>query len=119
MENDIYYCAKCRSYVTEEDKSCPVCGTQFSDLVLMDSSDFTEIMSFSNDFEAEIVKAKLSEAGIESVIFRDTIGELYPSLNNSLGIKLFVHQNDAAKAKELLDSESGLEDDITDDDSGN
>jgi hypothetical protein len=115
MKEEIFYCAKCRAYVSEEDASCPVCGTLFSDLISIDKADLTEVVSFSNEFEAEIVKAKLSEAGIESVIFHESAGGLYPSLNNAFGIKIFVNLKDADRAKILVEENTGLQDDIEED----
>ncbi|MCU0373417.1 MAG: DUF2007 domain-containing protein [Ignavibacteria bacterium] len=112
MEDEIYYCKKCRSYVSVEDTVCPVCGTLFSDLISIDRNDLTEIMTFSNEFESELIKAKLREAGIESVSFHESAGEVIPSLNNAFGIKLYVHQNDAERAIKLLEDNQNLRDDM-------
>ncbi|MCI0474285.1 MAG: DUF2007 domain-containing protein [Ignavibacteria bacterium] len=112
MKDEIFYCEKCRSYVSAEDTVCPVCGMLFSDLISIDRNDLTEIMTFSNEFESELIKAKLKEAGIESVSFHESAGEVIPSLNNAFGIKLYVHQKDAERAIKLLEENKNLQDDM-------
>lgn len=114
MNEEIYYCENCRSYVSIYDTVCTVCGILFSELIQIDRNDLTEIISFSNEFESELVKAKLKEAGIEAVSFHESAGEVIPSLNSSFGIKLYVHQKDAENAKRLLEDSQNLQDDMED-----
>jgi hypothetical protein len=116
MNDEIYYCENCRSYVSIYDTVCPVCGMLFSELISIDRNDLTEIMSFSNEFESELVKAKLKEAGIEAVSFHESAGEVIPSLNSAFGIKLYVHQKDAENAKRLVEDNQNLQDDMEEDD---
>jgi hypothetical protein len=60
------------------------------------------VATYANELDAELAKATLSAAGIESYIRIDDIGGMVPSLQESEGIKLFVHPDRLDEARALL-----------------
>jgi hypothetical protein len=68
------------------------------------------LTTLQTDFEAELVRQKLSEAGIESFIQSSDVGGMLPYLENGVGI--FVEPYDFEKATWLI---TNAKDDLTDD----
>ncbi len=64
--------------------------------------EFTELRTFGNSGEAELMKALLESAGIESFIRGDIASSVLPMINESNGIALVVRSEDAARAEEFL-----------------
>src|ERR1700728_5409784 len=63
------------------------------------------LQSFGSEFEAELAKGVLEEAGIQAVIQGDTAGRMREHLAwSGAGFKILVRENDAATAREVLAS---------------
>ncbi len=60
------------------------------------------VATYANELDAELAQATLSAAGIECFIWIDDIGGMIPSLQESIGIKLFVHSDRLEEARALL-----------------
>ncbi len=68
------------------------------------------LTSLGTDFEAELIKQKLAEAGIESFLQSSDAEGMLPYLENGVGI--FVEPYDFEKANWLI---TNAKDDLTDD----
>ena len=68
------------------------------------------LTSLATDFEAELIKQKLAEAGIESFLQSSDAEGMLPYLENGVGI--FVEPYDFEKATWLI---TNAKDDLTDD----
>ncbi len=68
------------------------------------------LTSLATDFEAEVIKQKLAEAGIESFLQSSDAEGMLPYLENGVGI--FVEPYDFEKATWLI---TNAKDDLTDD----
>ena len=81
------------------------------------------VQSFGTQFEAELAKGVLEEAGIQAIIQGDTAGRMREHLAwSGAGFKILVREDDAASARDVLASpveadESTGADSRTDDDS--
>ncbi len=67
----------------------------------MDSAELVEVAKFINGAEAELAKAMLASAGIDSLIASDNIGGMYPGANIGR-IRLLVRKIDEPDALEIL-----------------
>ncbi len=76
------------------------------------SEKMVNIAVFSSAAEAAIVRGKLAEAGIESMVSIDDAGGMIPSLQIVTGVRLFVKAEDAEQARTLLEVEFSDEEDI-------
>ena len=61
------------------------------------------IGDFPNRIDAELAQSALEAADIESLVSGDDAGGVQPGLWMS-GVRLFVREPDAARAKEILES---------------
>lgn len=61
-----------------------------------------ELKTFSSRIEAEIVRSFLKSNSIESTIYADDVGSMYPSQDFVMGVKLMVLGKDYSLAKKLL-----------------
>jgi len=75
------------------------------------SEEMVNIAVFSNAAEAAIVRGRLAEAGIESMVSMDDAGGMIPSLQLATGVRLFVQAEDAEEAQALLKAEYSDEED--------
>lgn len=67
------------------------------------SQDLICLKEVHNIFEAEIIKAKLKQAGIKVFLKKEAIRELYGLTMNGLGrIEVMVNAKDLKKAKAIL-----------------
>ena len=66
------------------------------------------VRSYVNHFEADVDKSALDAAGIESMIRSDDCGGLRPHLWLG-GVELLVREEDAAQAREILDTPAAAE----------
>ena len=67
--------------------------------------------SYENPMEADIAKARLEEAGIQSIISGENSNMVIPSFNTtSTGVRLYVEEKDVEKAKEILAEETTMQD---------
>lgn len=58
--------------------------------------------TFNNSGEAELMKALLDSAGIDSFIKNDITSSVLTMLNDSVGIKLVIRTEDLGKAEKFL-----------------
>ena len=70
----------------------------------MDKTRLVIIQTFSNEINAEIAKQKLASSGIDSFISKDDDGGMFPSLQQTLSVKLEVLDSDRTKAEKILQS---------------
>lgn len=63
------------------------------------------IRVFGSDTEAEIVKGRLESEGIIAIITKDDVGGMYPSLQQTAGVKLMVRKEDEDKARTILEGD--------------
>jgi hypothetical protein len=70
------------------------------------------LTTLNSDFEAELVKQKLAEAGIESFLQSGDSDNMLPSVDATAGIGIFVEPYDLEKALWLINN---TKDDLTDD----
>jgi Putative prokaryotic signal transducing protein len=64
------------------------------------------VESFENEIDAEIAKARLEAENIEANIVKDDAGGMFPSLQQTSGVRLLVPEDSADRAKEILGDES-------------
>jgi hypothetical protein len=70
------------------------------------------LTTLNSDFEAELIKQKLAEAGIESLIQSGDADNMFPSVDSASGVGVFVEPYDLEKATWLI---TNAKDDLTDD----
>jgi len=107
------WCPKCRAEFREGFTKCNECE---ADLIyeLPPEEKFEEppekevtlvtIATYISPEEATLVAGILKENGIEAEIFKDDGGGTRPGLVFGTGVKLVVSEEDAFRAKELLES---------------
>ncbi len=57
---------------------------------------------FENEIDAEIAKGHLESEGIEAFIMKDDGGGMFPSMQNTEGVRLSVAEADEDRAKIIL-----------------
>jgi hypothetical protein len=62
----------------------------------------TVVAEFENELEAEIAKGHLESAGIEVSLVKDEAGGMFPSLQQTEGVRLLVDEKKEGKAREIL-----------------
>ncbi len=60
------------------------------------------LCQYENQFEAEIAKGRLADAGIIAIITKDDGGGMIPSLQNADGVQLIVQFSKANEARTIL-----------------
>ena len=70
------------------------------------------LTTLNSDIEAEIIKQKLAESGIESFVQNNDSDNMLPSLDSSEGVGVYVEPYDFEKATWLI---TNSKDDLTDD----
>jgi hypothetical protein len=70
------------------------------------------LTTVSTQIDAEIIKEKLFDAGIESFMQSDDLDNMMPAMDYASGVKIFVIPDDFEKATWLI---TNSEDDLTDD----
>jgi hypothetical protein len=66
--------------------------------------------TFYNPIEANIIKAKLEDAGFSCFLSDENLATIYPLFNQAIGgVKLNVFEKDIANVEELLADEVALE----------
>ena len=75
------------------------------------SEEMVNIAVFSSAAEAAIVRGRLAEAGIESMVSIDDAGGMIPSLQLAAGVRLYVKAEDEEQAQTLLEAEYSDEED--------
>lgn len=61
------------------------------------------IRQYENEFDAEIAKGHLADAGIIAIITKDDGGGMLPSLQNAEGVQLIVQAKQADEALSILE----------------
>ena len=61
-----------------------------------------KIAEYENEFDAELMKSKLDNAGIQSVVFGEDIGAIKPYSTTQFNVELQVFEKDVEKAKQIL-----------------
>jgi hypothetical protein len=109
QNTDEYYCTECKRIVKEEDKVCPYCGADLSEVVeseekVYDDEKMNEVVVkvFLNEIEAILAKEALESEGIKCIIISDTSGGMTPAFVLTEGVKLIVNEYNYDKAVEVL-----------------
>ena len=63
------------------------------------------IRSYPNEVEAQLAQAVLDAHGIPSMLMRDDMGGMQPTLTLLAGVRLLVRHEDAVEALQILDAE--------------
>jgi len=71
-------------------------------------TEFVELGVYFSQLEAEVVKALLTENGIESRISKDDCGGMMPNLQFTEGVRLHVDRKDLDNARNLIDKDQTL-----------
>src|SRR5205823_3268749 len=79
---------------------------------LRSMKDLQLLTTLNTDFEAELVKQKLAEAGIESFVRTNDSENMLPSLDAVEGVGVYVEPYDLEKATWLI---TNAKDDLADD----
>ncbi len=70
----------------------------------MDQLQWQLLTEIQGRWEADIVKAMLDSNGIDSELFQESVGSLYPTSLDMLGrVQIFVPKKDAERAHQLLE----------------
>ena len=101
-EAEEYRCSECNAIVKLEDTVCPICGANLGEIVEENTGDIVLLKVFQNDFDAQVAKAQLDEAGIVCLISGDNEGGMAPNLSLTRGIRLLVNEYDLKNAIEIL-----------------
>ncbi len=73
-------------------------------------ADVVVVRTFANTVHAGLAASWLAAANIESMTLADDAGGAYPFLQVTRGVKVLVRSEDAARAREVLDTaEQGLD----------
>ena len=70
------------------------------------------LRTYENPMEANIAKARLEEAGIQSILSGENVTLVIPTFNsNSSGVRLSIDEKDVLRAKEILAEDITQDDD--------
>jgi hypothetical protein len=70
----------------------------------MDELKWKLLTEIQGRWEADIIKAMLASNGIDSELFQESVGSLYPTTLDMLGrVQIFVPKEDAETARQLLE----------------
>ena len=82
---------------------------------MRDDEKLVPIAEFGGEFDAELAKSTLTDAGIESVVFGEDLVTTLPHIN-AIRVELRVFENDVERAKQILAEMEPLEDGDSDED---
>lgn len=110
ISEEQYYCTECKRTVKEEDKVCPYCGADLSEVVeteenVSDDKKTGEVVvkDFMNEIDAQLAKETLESEGIECfIVSSDGSSGMLPSMQLSYEAKLIVNGCDYERAVEVL-----------------
>jgi hypothetical protein len=110
-----FFCTECGAVVNKEDRVCPKCSADLTELVDLtenenenekeeesDKLDEVVVKIFMNEVEAQLAKEQLESEGIKCFIKSDNYGGMMPALDLSEGVKLIVNEYNFEKAVEVL-----------------
>ena len=108
---DEFYCSNCEKPVKEEEKICPHCGADLTEMIEdVNDQNLVEIKTYLNFYEAETAQQFLLQCGIDSFISKDDAGGMYPhhfgGVNN---FRLLVLESNAEEAVKILESSENKE----------
>jgi hypothetical protein len=63
---------------------------------------YVVVATFANPIEADLARASLAAAGIESFLKMEDVGGMLPSLRDSRGIRVLVVAHQADEARTIL-----------------
>lgn len=66
-------------------------------------SDWVTVRTASNKAQAAIIRGLLRDSGIECVLGIDDAGGQHPELDLSSGVAVQVHEDDLARAEQILE----------------
>jgi len=69
------------------------------------SSSPVVIRSYASEIEAQLAQAVLEAHGIPSMLLRDDMGGMQPTLTALSGVRLLVRHEDAVEAIRVLDAD--------------
>ena len=67
------------------------------------------IRSYRSELEAQLAQVVLEAHGIPSMLLRDDMGGMQPTLTALSGVRLLVRHEDAVEAIQVLDSDDEAE----------
>ena len=73
----------------------------------MSDKEMVVVHEESHEADAQIVVGYLRAWGVEALISEDDAGDQIPSLEGSLGVKVFVPVDQAERARKLLEEREG------------
>ncbi|MBK7104248.1 MAG: DUF2007 domain-containing protein [Ignavibacteriae bacterium] len=99
-------CPNCEIEYVEGIKVCVECGTELItnesfELNLINYDDWEIVFTTSDTIEAEMIKANLEGAGIESIILSQQ-DKSFPSPGDLSIVKILVKKEDLVDAKEII-----------------
>lgn len=62
------------------------------------------VAEFENELDAEFAVGQLEAAGIRAVVIKDDAGGMFPSLQQTEGVKVLVDESDLQQAAAVLRS---------------
>jgi hypothetical protein len=77
----------------------------------MMNNDVIVLRTFGNEVDATFAASVLEANGVPAQVSADTAGGAYPSLALSFPVRLLVRVEDAALAREILDTSADLPED--------
>lgn len=98
-------CPNCGYEYLPEITKCPDCGAELVNKLPEQeviNDEMVLVYKTYNDSEASIIKAYLEAEGIDAIVQRDAVQDIYPSMFNELGICILVLERDKDKALEAL-----------------
>ena len=69
---------------------------------MRDDEKLVKIAEFDSEFDAELAKLALDNAGIESVVFGEGISSIKPYTSTEFNIELQVFEKDVEQARQIL-----------------
>jgi hypothetical protein len=84
---------------------------------MRDDQKLVPIAEFEGSFDAELAKLALENAGIESVVFGEDLLAVLPHIN-AIKVELRVFEEDAERARQVLDEMEPLDDEESDEQEG-
>ncbi len=67
-----------------------------------DDEKLVTLADFENEFDAELAKLTLDNAGIESVVMGEDIGTIKPFSSTNFNVELQVFEKDVERARQVL-----------------